>query len=212
MGTSSLWNRGTVPHTDMNWQLQNGVLQIGSGPAYWGVSGCSTLDEKHMVLTIPKAIADEGFKSVSLSCASGEYSLGQLACQSLNIDLASGRVQGEELDAKSLDLDVASGNVDLIGDFSKSVNMNVASGVVSVTDLDSCPAYTSIDIMSGQASLAIPQDSGFTANVDKISGSFNCDFNGMWDSKKDGLLVCGDGEKAMDISMASGTVVLHSLK
>lgn len=192
----------------MTWQLQNGVLQISYGPVRWGVSSCSNAGAKHLVLTIPEGIAARSFDSVTLTAASGEYNLGQFGCQNLNIDLASGLVQGDGVDAKNLDLDVASGNVNLRGDFLNSVSMDVASGLVSVASLSSCPQYTSIDVMSGQASLAIPDDSGFSAKVDKLSGSFNCDFKGAWDAQTDGLLVCGDGKKTMDISMASGTVIL----
>lgn len=199
---------GLLDNERMTWQLRNGVLQISYGPTNWGLSGCSDLDAKHLTLTIPEEIAARSFESVSLTAASGEYNLGAFGCQNLSIDLASGRVKGDGVDAKNLDLDVASGDVDLRGEFLNSVNMDVASGLVSVASLSSCPAFTTIDVMSGQATLAIPDDSGFTAKVDKISGSFNCAFNGAWDAQADGLLVCGDGTKIMDVSLASGTVNL----
>lgn len=194
----------------MTWQLRDGVLQIGYGPVHAGLSSCSNTDAKHLVLTIPESVAARGFESVNLSAASGEYNFEKFSCQNLSIDLASGLVQGEGIDAKNLDLDVASGNVNLRGEFLTSVNMDVASGLVSVASLSSCPAYTSIDVMSGQATLAIPNDSGFSAKVDKLSGMFNCDFKGAWDSQIDGLLVCGNGKKTMDISLASGAVNLCS--
>lgn len=192
----------------MTWQLRNGVLQISYGPVHWGISSCSNKANKRLVLTIPESVSARGFDSVTLTAASGEYNLEKFVCQNLDIDLASGLINGEGIDAKNLDLDVASGNVNVRGEFSNSVNIDVASGLVSVASMKSCPTYTSIDVMSGQATLAIPNDSGFTAKLDKLSGTFNCDFEGMWDAQTDGLLICGDGKKAMDISLASGAVNL----
>lgn len=192
----------------MTWQLRNGVLQIGYGSVRMGIFGCSTNDSKHLALTLPRSVA-QSLESVNLSAASGTYSFGPISCNCLNIDLASGRVEGEQVAAQSLDLDMASGNIDLEGSFSQSVNLKLASGNVDLVCPNACPARMSFDVASGQVTLTIPEDSGFTASIDKLSGAFNCDIPGSWNLPNYNLLVCGDGARNMDVSMASGNVTVR---
>lgn len=192
----------------MSWQLRDGVLQISSGPGQIGIFGCSHMDDKRLVLTLPRSVA-QSLELVDLSAASGTYQLGPLSCKRLNVNLASGRVEGEGLAAQALDLDVASGNINLAGRFQQEVDLNLASGNVEILCAEACPARTSLEVMSGQLLLAVPEDSGFTAYIDKLSGSFNCDLPGTWDLPDYDTFIYGDGARTMDVNMASGNVTVR---
>ena len=57
---------------------------------------------------------------------------------------------------------------------------------------------------SGSVVVALPEDSGFTARVDKASGSFRSDF-----PSSQGGGVVGDGAASFDIFIASGSFAIE---
>ncbi len=192
----------------MTWQLRDGVLQIGYGMGSASMFGCSQMGSKHLTLTLPRSTA-ESLESIDLNAASGTYSFDSLACESMSVNLASGRMEGTRLATQSLDLDVASGTIELEGRFSRNVNASLASGDIDLTCQETCPASTSLDLMSGQVALVVPSDSGIDARVDKLSGSFNCDLPGSWSLPDYDSFTCGDGSCTMNVRMTSGNVTIE---
>lgn len=189
----------------MSWQLRHGVLQISYGPGNWGLFGCTDNGSKRLVLTIPKSY-DNCLNTFDLTAASGNYNFEWLWTDYLNINLASGTVNGKDIDAQNLNLDIASGSVSLEGSFVEGVNVAMASGGAEIKCTADCPQNSSFDIMSGQCDLFLPQESGFTATIDKVSGSFNCDLQSYWSAKNPNVLVCNDGKKSMTANITSGNL------
>lgn len=193
----------------MTWQLRNGGLQIGYGMGSAGIAGCAQMGSKHLTLTLPKSLA-QSLDSIDLNAASGSYNFDSISCKNLNANLASGAINGSRITAQQLDLDVASGTVELSGSFPQAVSLNLASGNVNIACEDVCPTRTSLDVMSGQVLMTVPESSGISARIDKLSGSFDCDIPGSWDLPDYKAFTCGDGSCSLDVSMTSGQVTLRS--
>lgn len=191
----------------MTWQLNDGLLQISYGTRGLGISGCSYADSKRLKISLPRSIA-QSLDSIALSAASGTYIFGPIGCKTLDINLASGRVSGKDLVAQNLNLDVASGNIDMSGNFPGIIDLKLASGNIGLTCNNLCPRQTWLDVASGQLLLTIPEKSGITASISKLSGSFNCNIPGSW-NQSGSSFTSGDGKCSMDVRMASGNVTVN---
>ena len=67
-----------------------------------------------------------------------------------------------------------------------------------------------MDSMSGDLTLTLPEDAGFTVSLDAMSSDFSSDFPTV---KKNKSYVCGDGHCKIEVSAMSGDVaILKSVK
>lgn len=192
----------------MRWDLKDGVLRIDYCSAALGLFGCTpNLASKRLVIGIPGSAELE---RVRVNGASGEYDLGHIRCGTLELDLASGSAWGSELAVDSLDAHLTSGNMDLSGTVNSAAKLNMTSGTASLAFQELLPDNIRIDTTSGDATLFVPQESGFSAYVDKTSGSFECLMDDV--HTYDGAYVRGDGACQMKIGMTSGKVTLEDNK
>ena len=129
------------------------------------------------------------------------YRVAGIGCDTLRFKLASGEIDADGLAAASLDVDVASGQVRAEGSFSERVSTKTASGQLDVVCQGVAPRQVDSDLASGQVSVALPADTGFTAKVSKASGSFSSAFETM---QQGGSYVHGDGSTAIKVHLASG--------
>lgn len=195
----------------MRWQLEGDTLEIGYGWQDWGMFGCSAAPGKNLTISIPESAA-AALRQVEISAASGEYSLGAIGCESLDVELASGRMTGEGLRADRLSLDVASGNVALRGDFPQMLTVDLASGDVDVECAKTCPKSAKISLASGNVVLGLPEQSGFTAALNRMSGGFNCAFpQEEVKQNGDGGCTVGDGASMFTVDMMSGNVTVRPI-
>ena len=111
--------------------------------------------------------------------------------------------------AKHLDLDVASGTASIQGRFEDTVWVHVASGRADIYCETMCPNTVKADMASGNVVVSIPENDGFTARVDKASGSFSCDFETLMQGE--GLSVYKSGAASFDIDIASGSFAIRKL-
>lgn len=185
----------------MRWSVSGGTLKIEYGPGF----ACSALGQKRLEVRIPQRFAD-AFGTVSVSGASGHYALAGFGCEELRLDLASGEIQASDVRADALDVDVASGQVRVEGRMANRVDVDVASGQVDVMCLQDAPSSVDAKLASGQVIVALPENDGFTAKVDALSGSFSSAFE---TTQQDGRYLYGDGGISVDVDMTSGTFRLE---
>ncbi|WP_172135294.1 DUF4097 family beta strand repeat-containing protein [Adlercreutzia sp. ZJ473] len=190
----------------MQWSASGGVLSVRYGMP-GGFFGCMAVSGvRHLEVVIPRSTAGE-LLTVKVNGASGSYDLSGLACETLSLNVGSGGVKVADVRADVLDLGVASGQVDVAGVFSQSVRADVASGHVSVACEQVMPGDARVNVASGRVDLALPDEGGFTAVVEKVSGSFSCDF----DARQSGnTYVYGDGKARFDFGIVSGRVALNA--
>lgn len=167
--------------------------------------GCMSMGSKHLEVLIPRSAAED-LGELYLDAASGSYVLDGAAFERVNLSMASGKVEGAGLSAESLDVELASGHVDLAGRVTDTVAVSAASGDVALRLDETMPGSMDVDCASGSMVFQLPADSGFTALVDKVSGSFNCAFPAR---QHDDAYVVGDGAAKVTVSMTSGSVTFE---
>lgn len=193
----------------MHWELSGDTLKINYGRSSWGMMGCSTM-HKNLVITIPESTAHR-LGAIYLSAASGSYELNGIGCELLEVNLASGQVNGQALSADYLSLDVASGTVSLEGTFPGRMGLSLASGGIDIQSA-TCPDSADISVASGTVTVGMPEQSSASVAVNKLSGSFNCNFpDSVMAKKADGWYVIGDGTASFNVDIMSGQVNLRSL-
>lgn len=96
-------------------------------------------------------------------------------------------------------VDGASGYYRVAGIGCDTLRLKLASGEIDADGL--AAAALDVDVASGQVSVALPADTGFTAKVGKASGSFSSAFETV---QQGGSYVHGDGSTAVHVNLASG--------
>lgn len=194
--------RGLTKTQEMRWTLNGDTLTVDSGSWF----SCFMLGRKDLEVRIPESYAQK-LGSVRIDGASGDYGVSDLGCEELDLKLASGDVDAHGLTANKVRIDVASGNLDVRGRFADSVNVRTASGETWIVCEEVCPRTVDADLASGVVSVAVPQDSGFTAKVTKASGQFSSAFPLAQSGNE---YVAGDGSARFDIRLASGAFRIDS--
>lgn len=193
--------RGVTKSQQMRWDASGDTLKVDYGTWF----SCFMLDKKDLEVRIPQSrAADLG--TVSIDGASGRYSMQGIDCDALDIRLASGEVDADDLSAREFSVDVASGKAFVSGRFEESVHLRTASGESRITCEGACPRSVDVDVASGNVSLLLPDNEGFTARVDKASGSFETTFPM---TQNGSLYVYGQGGSSIDVDLASGTFRLE---
>ncbi len=113
----------------------------------------------------------------------------------IRIDGVSSEISLLDIDAKDLKLDSVSGKIVARGNF-MDIDVDTVSGKVQL-DIGSQFEKCDIETVSGDAVLAIPEDTGFTVEQDKVSGSFESEF-AMSFSKNRGEHLGGGAKITMD--------------
>ena len=141
--------------------------------------------------------------SLELETASADLTVRDMIIREMEIESASGTVKFENCTVSSLDVDTASGDVTFTGSLNE-LDFEAASASFTGV-LENVPDQVKMDSMSGDLTLTLPEDAGFTVSLDAISSDFSSDFPTV---KKNKSYVCGDGHCKIDISAMSGDVAI----
>ena len=96
------------------------------------------------------------------------------AAQDISIDNVSGDMTLTDIDVTDLTVGNVSGELDFSG-FCRSAEVSTVSGDCTLT-LTAAPNSIDLDSVSGQLVVALPENTGFTANLDSLSGKLYSDF------------------------------------
>lgn len=128
---------------------------------------------------------------------------GETQIKKVSLETVSGAINLLRLASERLDLHTVSGEMSASGSFDR-VRTESVSGI-TMLKLDFMPESFKGDSVSGDFEVALPENSGFTAKLDSVSGSMRADF-GQMDSKQ--RVVYKDGEIDLSFSTVSGSVML----
>lgn len=153
------------------------------------------------------------------STASGDMSLADLSGEEADIATTSGKVDLENVNlSEDFHASSTSGELSLSGVRADKADLNSVSGNITYTgkadslkasvvsarvlcELSACPKEANLNSVSGGLTLAIPENKGFEAKHDSVSGDFSCDFptadKGEW-------AVYGSGGAKLIFSTTSG--------
>lgn len=165
----------------MYWYLDGSTLRIK-----WcrsGISGTTLKSSKDLVIVVPKGTALDNLEA---------------NCTSAAIDV--------QTNASDLKINSVSGSIVVFGSYGDSVRVNNVSGSVYL-DYAHCPEKVTFDTVSGNATLAIPASSGFTATLKSLSGKLFCDIPATVSS---GTYIAGDGKSVIKGESVSGNVTIKA--
>lgn len=136
---------------------------------------------KDLTLELPKEL-----RGLKLSVVSADVTMsGDFTIDNLDLEGVSGRWNVSEVSCGEISLESVSGEMELtIGDMPREID---------------------VDTVSGDVVLYLPENGGFTAEVDGVSGDLSTEFAV---TTRHGRQVCGDGHTEIDGDTVSGDVIL----
>lgn len=143
---------------------------------------------------------------VELSTVSGPIRAANINARELELTTVSGSVSTESCAADRVETESVSGAVSLDGSFGE-VHCNTVSGSTKVYS-GICPAKASFESISGASTLFLPENNGFTARYDTVSGGFSCSFP---TTSSNDRAVYGDGSASFSFESVSGSIRIEKI-
>ncbi|NLB61470.1 MAG: DUF4097 domain-containing protein [Clostridiales bacterium] len=213
-------DEGLIENHQLRYKVEGGRLTIK-----YMKSGFFTVSvkSKDLVVKIPKdskpyslfridtvsaSINAGNFTSdeVTLDTVSGSVDLTSVTCNLLKVESVSGRVNIADTTTEDFNCDNVSGSINFNGNADK-IKADSVSGEISISSY-TCPKTVNIESVSGSITFAIPENDGFEAKVDTVSGSFSCDFPTTKDRSK---YVYKNGDASFSFDTVSGSVIIEKI-
>ncbi|MCL1830709.1 MAG: DUF4097 domain-containing protein [Oscillospiraceae bacterium] len=214
-------NNSNDPDLAMRFAVSNGSLRIKfsrSGNINLGLFNLI----KNVVVQVPKDyslsilnlnavsspvnVTNLNSKKLSIETTSGAVTVYNVNAERINVNTVSGQIDLNRVKADSIDIGSVSGRQYLKGEC-VSLTSNTVSGAVSVV-CETMLSNARFDSVSGQIELYLPENKGFTANWDTVSGRFSCDFMSKQDRNS---VVYGDGSADIRIHTVSGKISINAI-
>ncbi|MDR1628707.1 MAG: DUF4097 domain-containing protein [Oscillospiraceae bacterium] len=176
---------------------------------------------KQLTMFVPQSMLQElGVSSVSakielkdfsamkldVESVSGDISLLNLTANSCDVEQVSGRISGEGVNFADYDAQTVSGRAELSGSFQTLSHEGVSGSADYVSAV--CPEEARISSVSGSMQLRIPENPGFTARYERVSGSFSSEFPAISEKNRS---VYGDGSAEFSFETVSGSISIMKL-
>lgn len=194
----------TANHTNpMVWKQNGDKLVIQFCEAKWvPFSGLRISSKrKNLVITVPRAwIADK----IQIEAVSANVNVSNLTMKELEIDSVSGVCDLRGCTADKVSVETVSGDVKCTGSLG-TLECEAVSADCTVS-LNNAPQKISLESVSGDLDLTLPENSGFQVEMDNASGRFHSDFATNKNGKHYSY---GDGSCKIEISGVSGDVTIH---
>lgn len=190
---------GLKKSDQMVWKLKGSTLVINCSRYQINIGKSK---EKDLVITLPLNCS---LKEVEISTVSANITADSLGAGKVSIEGVSGKcdftgktVLGQ-LKVETVDGDVTFNGYLWALDY-EGVEADFRGNFVSAPD--------SIDMstVDGSIDITLPADTGFTAELETVSGNFSSDFDFTSSGKR---YTCGDGKCAIEIEGVSGSINLR---
>ena len=129
------------------------------------------------------------------------------AAQDISIDNVSGDMTLTDIDVTDLTVSNVSGELDFSGSC-RTAKVDTVSGDCTLT-LTAAPNSIDLDSVSGQLVVALPENTGFTANLDSLSGKLYSDFATTY---QDDTMRYLDGACKITMDSVSGNLRIRQSK
>lgn len=184
-------------------RLKEGTLSIDfcrNEDVFLSISDLAS-QSKDLTVFVPK---DWVCQSLEVDAASAALEVNDLTVGEVEFDSASGACEFRNCTVDRMDVDTASGDIRFLGSLQYLDVDAVSAGVLAV--LSNNPKRLSMDSMSGDLDITLPQDSGFTLTLDGLSTELTSDFQ---TTRQNGDYLSGDGSCRILLSATSGDVFLR---
>lgn len=152
-------------------------------------------------------LQDEKFDRADIESVSGEVYLYNIACkQAIDLEVVSGEVLMKDVDLRRLNVDFISSKCEISG-IIKVIELDGVSGDVTLS-MDEAPLEIGCDIVSGDVKVYLPENDGFTAKLDSVSGKISSNFEATISRKQ---IVYKNGISRYLFDSVSGDVIIDKL-
>jgi hypothetical protein len=192
----------------MGLNLQKGLkLSCSSG-------NMTVLDAKAKSAEINSNSGDKILENLNLEeklyvhSSSGSTKLKDIFCNQIIIESNSGDISGERIHGQQIHADIRSGKVDL-KDMEGGAQITSTSGDIHITALKPLESYQ-LSARSGNITLTLPDDTGFTLDSQVSSGNISCAFDLSNKIKEEKHLSgsFGNGEVLIKADTSSGNITI----
>ncbi len=156
---------------------------------------------KDLYVLVPAGYA---LDSLEVDTASATLTVQDMTIGEMDFDGASGTCEFINCDIDELDLDTASGDITFQGKLN-SLDCDAASANVSAV-FENVPRSITMDSMSGDLDITLPENAGFTVKMDGMKRDFVSDFDY---TVEDGAYRYGDGSCRIEMDAMSGDVYVR---
>lgn len=151
-----------------------------------------------------KAQAEAGV--IEMSSTSGDIHLTVTGhAEMARAHATSGNIVLAAEDVKNIDISSTSGEIDITADKNSDADIASTSGSVRLTLKEM--GKVSVTGTSGNVTAALPEDPGFSAEVNSVSGKVTCE---MALKQEGGRYTCGDESGKVHITTTSGNIRLEA--
>lgn len=201
------WLEGKTLHIKFARSGRGNYLNVGKTLTLYLPAGVMIRYADIDTVSADVEIGAVAFNNTDIETVSGDVSVKAASFASkAEISTVSGDVNTSIAAATAeLDIETTSGDVNVISDGITKLDVDTTSGKVDI-DVKKAPRSVDIETVSGAITLSIPDGSGFSAEVSKVSGSFNCDFSA---EHKGGKYVYGDGSGNYSFESVSGNIAIR---
>lgn len=193
----------TASAPKLAWRLDGNTLIIAflkESTWQFGISSAQT--GKDLVINVPESwIADE----ITIDSVSARIRVKDITASEFSLKTVSGDCTFTDCDLGSVESESVSGNLKYTGLLSE-FSVEAVSADCTL-ELSSHPKYISLDAVSGNMTVYLPADCGFTATVDSVSGDFTTDFAA---TTQNGRYVFGTGDCQITADSVSGDIRVYS--
>ncbi len=186
----------------LRYGVENGTLHV----QYCPQNAKGRLPEKELIVTIPRALADN-MASFSYDASSASLLVNDIVAQSFHFDSSSGNLEAASIRADTVKLNASSGDIRFSGEYAK-LDADTSSGKVTLESLGNA-ASTAINTSSGDVhisgnmgDLTVDTTSGMVSSFGALTAtSLNAD------TSSGTVNLAGSFDKAR-VGTTSGTVSL----
>lgn len=147
-------------------------------------------------------------REVEIEAVSAEVDVQDLRCRDFSLETVSGTNTFRNCEVENVDLETVSGDIQYSGTLQK-LSCNGVSAKCDIA-VDNNPKRINMDTVSGDLTLTLPKDCGFTLRKSTMSGKYTCDFLATtYVRDNDNKQIIGDGSCAIDIDGISGNVTVR---
>ena len=188
----------------LRWELKEHTLKISfcdDSLTDWHHFSINANLEKDLTVLVPR---DFALDSLEVDSASATLEVKDLTIRDVEVDSASGECHFDGCTVEQLDVDTASGDIRFQGSLDVLDCEGASASIYAV--LDNVPSRISVDTMSGDLDLTLPENAGDTLKLDAMSSAFRSDFD---TTLKNGQHISGDGSCRIDVNAMSGDVTIR---
>ena len=155
--------------------------------------------DKDLTVTLPNALS---LNKIEIETVEADVTLTEISAVEVELDSVAGNIVCGLQTVSELSVDTISGDIEIVGKAVADFDVETVSGNVQMT-CETAPKRGSFDSVSGDFTLKLPAETGFSVELENANGSFESEFE---TTKNGNKYVCGNGENAYEIEIGTGKV------